>query len=116
MGEVTEGGGNGQMPDLEQRLESAQSQLNQYKDKLSKLGTGGPDVDMPDFKPNDQKTKSFLKRLELGTDFQTTRNNYYFPAVTDLGLSVGYKLGHSNSLGVGASYKLQRGMWQAIMD
>src|SRR5258708_6598527 len=106
MGGAMEGGGGGEMASLQQRLESAQSQLDQYKDKLSKLGAGGPDVDMPDFKPNDQRTKSFLKRLEIGTDLQTTKNNYYFPVVTDLGISVGYKLGHSNSVGVGASYKV----------
>jgi hypothetical protein len=63
-------------------------------------------MDMPDFKPNDQKTKPFWKRLEYGVNFQTTHNNYYFPTVTDLGLSLGYKLGGSNSVGVGASYKI----------
>jgi hypothetical protein len=63
-------------------------------------------MDMPDFKPNDQKTKTFWKRIEYGVNFQTTHNNYYFPTVTDLGLSLGYKLGHSNFVGVGASYKL----------
>jgi len=61
---------------------------------------------MPDFKPNDQKTKTFWKRLEYGTNFQTTRNNYYFPTVSDFGLSVGYKLSERGTVGVGASYKL----------
>ncbi len=63
-------------------------------------------MDMPDFKPNDQKTKSFLHRLEYGANFQTSRNGYYFPTVTDLGLSLGYKLSASNVIGVGASYKI----------
>lgn len=98
--------GNIGMGDLEQRMESAQSQLDEYKNRLSKLGAGGSDIDMPDFRPNEQKTKTFWKRLEFGMNFQTTKNNYYFPTVTDLGLSMGYKLGHSNSVGVGASYKL----------
>jgi hypothetical protein len=61
---------------------------------------------MPDFKPNDQKTKTFWKRLEYGANFQTTRNNYYFPTVSDFGLSVGYKLSDRSVVGVGASYKL----------
>ena len=61
---------------------------------------------MPDFKPNDQKTKTFWKRLQYGTDFQTTRNSYMFPMTTDFGLSIAYNLGHNNLLGVGASYKL----------
>jgi hypothetical protein len=91
---------------LQSNLQSAESQLDGYKDNLSKLGDGNGDMDMPDFKPNDQKTKTFWKRLEYGTNFQTTHNNYYFPTVTDLGLSLGYRLGHSNVAGIGASYKI----------
>ena len=99
------GGGSGGMASVEQSMENAQAQLDQYKQKLSSLGTGGGDVDIPDFKPNDQKTKTFLQRLEFGFNFQTTKTNYY-PTTTDLGLSLGYRLGHSNIIGVGASYKL----------
>jgi hypothetical protein len=99
-------GGAGGASALQSNMQSADAQLDGFKDKLSKLGSGSGDVDMPDFKPNDQKTKTFWRRLEYGTNFQTTRNNYYFPTVTDLGFSLGYKLGHSNVVGVGASYKL----------
>jgi len=99
-------GGAGGAAALQANLQSAQSQLDGYKDKLSKLGGGSGDIDMPDFKPNDQKTKTLWKRLEYGTNFQTTRNNYYFPTVSDFGLSVGYKLSERSTLGVGASYKL----------
>ena len=45
---------------FQQNLQAAQGQLNQLKDKLNKLGSnGGGDMDMPDFKPNQQKTKTF---------------------------------------------------------
>ena len=91
---------------LQSNLQNAQSQLDTYKSKLSSLGAGNGDMDMPNFKPNDQKTKTFLKRLEYGVNFQTTHTNYYFPMVTDLGASLGYKLGHNNVVGIGASYKL----------
>ena len=104
-GQVAAAGPNGASA-LQSNMQSAESQLDGYKDKLTKLGQGNGDMDMPDFKPNDQKTKTFWKRLEYGANFQTTHNNYYFPTVTDLGLSLGYKLGHSNIVGVGASYKL----------
>jgi hypothetical protein len=104
-GQVAAAGPNGASA-LQSNMQSAESQLDGYKDKLSKLGQGNGDMDMPDFKPNDQKTKTFWKRIEYGANFQTTHNNYYFPTVTDLGLSLGYKLGHSNVVGVGASYKL----------
>jgi len=104
-GQVSTGGAGGAST-LQSNLQSAQGQLDTYKSKLSQLGTGNGDMDMPNFKPNDQKTKTFWKRLEYGADFQTTRNNYYFPMVTDFGVSLGYKLGHNNVIGLGASYKL----------
>jgi len=91
---------------LQSSLESAESQLDAYKSKLSSMGTGNGDMPMPNFKPNDQKTKTFWRRLQYGVDFQTSRNNYYFPMVTDFGGSLSYKLGHDNLIGIGASYKL----------
>jgi hypothetical protein len=103
--QVAAGGAGGQAA-LQANLQSAQSQLDGYKDKLSKLGAGSGDIEMPDFKPNNQKTRSFWRRLEYGTNFQTTRNNYYFPTVSDFGLSVGYKLSDRSTVGLGASYKL----------
>ena len=102
-------GGSGGASALQANLETAQSQLDGYKDKLSQLGHGSGDIDMPDFKPNNQKTRTFWRRLEYGANFQTTRNNYYFPTVSDLGLSVGYKINNSSTAGIGASYKLAWG-------
>jgi hypothetical protein len=60
---------------------------------------------MPNFKPNGQKTKTFWKRLEYGTNFQTAKANF-FPTTTDIGLSVGYKLNNNSTIGIGASYKI----------
>jgi hypothetical protein len=98
--------GQGGMDNLQSNVQGAQSQLDGYKSKLNQLGAGNTGADVPDFRPNDQKTKTFWRRLEYGANFQTTHNNYYFPIVTDLGLSLGYKLSHNNVIGVGASYKL----------
>jgi hypothetical protein len=104
-GQLASAGPNAQQY-LQQNLQAAQVQLNTLKDKLNKLGgSGGGDVDMPDFKPNTQRTKSFWQRLEYGTNFQTAKNNF-FPTTTDMGLWVGYKLNDKNSIGVGASYKM----------
>lgn len=91
---------------IQANLQSAETQLESYKSKLEALGAGNGGMDMPGFKPNDQKTKTFWRRLEFGANLQTTRNNYMFPTVTDFGLSIGYKLGHGNLIGVGSSYKL----------
>jgi len=99
-------GGDAGSSALQSNLQSAESQLDTYKSKLSQLGGGNGNMDMPNFSPNDQKTKTFWNRIQYGTDFQTTHDNYYFPLVTDLGLSIGYKLGHGNIVGLGAGYKL----------
>lgn len=97
-GQLLDGGPNAQQY-LKQNLQIAQSKIGNQKDNPDS------DADLPDFKPNSQRTKTFWQRLEYGTDFQTARNNFY-PTTTDLGLSVGYKLNDKNTIGVGASYKL----------
>jgi hypothetical protein len=91
---------------IRQNIQDAQSRINQLKDKINKLGGGNSDMDIPDFKPNSQKTKSFWKRLELGTNLQSTKSNNFFPVTTDIGLSVGYKLNDKSIIGIGASYKV----------
>lgn len=94
---------------LQQNMQSAESQLNVLKDKINKyIPKGGSSDDiMPEgFKPNNQKTKSFLQRLEYGTNVQSQRPNGYFPVTTDIGLSLGYKLNDKSVIGIGASYKL----------
>ena len=87
-------------------LGSAQSTISQLKDKVTRLGSSGEDMDMPDFKPDQEKTKSFLNRLEVGTNMQNTRGNSFYPITSDLGLSRGYKISDKSIAGIGASYKL----------
>jgi hypothetical protein len=99
-------GGPGASPTLQPNLQGAQQQLSQLKDRVNKYGTGGEDMDIPNFKPNDEKTKTFWQRLQFGTDLQTSRTSYLFPTITDIGGSLGYKLSGSSTVGVGASFKL----------
>lgn len=94
---------------LQSNLQSAQSQLDGYKEKLSSLGAGNGDAQMPDFKPNDQKTKSFFGRLQYSFNFQTTHNSYYYPSLLSLGLGLGYKISSGNVIGVGLAYSLGTG-------
>jgi hypothetical protein len=91
-----------------QNMQQAQNQLNELKNKLGKLGSsGGGDLDMPEgFKPNQQKTKRFLQRIELGANIQSQKSNGYFPVTSDIGLSAGYKLNDKSVIGLGASYKM----------
>ena len=103
---------------LQQQLQQAQGELSKLKDKLQQLGNGGSgssDMVMPDFKPNNQKTKSFLKRIELGTNFQTQRATNYFPTTTDIALTAGYKINDKMTIGIGAGGKIGWGKdWKHI--
>jgi hypothetical protein len=103
--QISQGGGGGAAA-IQNSLNTAQQDINNLHNKLSNLGGGSGDMDMPNFKPNDQRTKTFLQRLEYGTYFQTTPATTYYPSYSDLGLTLAYKLGHQNSIGFGASYKL----------
>ncbi len=102
-------GGNGTNY-LQQQVQQAQSQLSQLKDKVSQFGgSGASDMIMPDFKPNNQKTKSFLQRLQYGFNVQNSPSTNLLPAIADLGLTLGYKLSDKTIVGIGASYKLGLG-------
>jgi len=97
--------GAGGLASIQGNIQAAQSKFNSYKDKLLQAGSGNSDKDVPEFRPNGQRTKTFWRRLEYGANFQTTKNNY-FPTITDFGLSAGYKLNDRSTIGIGASYKL----------
>lgn len=100
---------------VQQNIEQAKSQLNELKSKVDKFGGNNSEVEIPDFKPNSQRTKSFWKRWELGTNLQTQKANNFFPITTDLGLSAGFKLNDKSIIGVGASYKLGFGKgWNSM--
>ena len=93
---------------LQQSIESAQAQFIEIRNKFNGFSNGGSnsDMTMPDFKPNDEKTKSFLKRLEYGFNIQSEHGQYGLPTISDLALTVGYKLDDSKRIGIGASYKM----------
>jgi hypothetical protein len=103
--QISAGGPNAQSA-VEQNIQAAQAQLNTLKDKLSKLGGGNSDAAMPDFKPNMQKTKTFLQRLEYGTNIQTQKSGGFFPVTTAIGLSAGYKLNDKSTVGIGVNYNI----------
>jgi hypothetical protein len=102
------------------QLKAAQAEMNKVKKKIRDLapsgsGSSSSDIEMPEgFKPNTQKTKSFLQRLEYGTNFQTQQLNSYFPTTTDIALTVGYKLNDKSVIGIGTSYKFGLGSIQRI--
>lgn len=91
---------------LSSSLQSAQADIQKLQDKIGSLGGGSGDMPMPDFRPSQTKTKTFLQRLEYNSNLQTAHGSYYFPVTTDVGLGVGYKVSDKSSVGIGASYKI----------
>jgi hypothetical protein len=100
---------------MQQNFQQAQTELSKLKDKILKAGGSSGDMEIPDFKPNETKTKTFKQRLEFGTNLQTQKATNFFPNRTDIGLSLGYKLGNKSIIGIGASYSLGLGRgWNNI--
>jgi len=95
-----------------QQIDQGRSQLNELKNKFPDLDNAG---DMPDFKPNPMKTKSFLQRLEFGGNIQFQKSSQYFPTTSDIAGQVGYKFHKNGTAGIGVSYKLGMGTgWNNI--
>lgn len=111
--QIAAGGPNAQQQ-FQQNIQAAQQEIQNLKSKILPQG-GSSDEPMPDFKPNNQKTKNFLERIEWGSNVQTSKGNFYFPVTSDVGLSAGYKLTDKSIIGIGASYKVGLGQnWQRI--
>jgi hypothetical protein len=91
---------------VNQGMQTAQEELRLLKDKINKAGGNSSDMEMPDFKPNQQKTKSFLNRLEYGTTIQSQRSNRLLPVSSEIGLTVQYKLNSKSAIGLGIGYKM----------
>ncbi len=113
--QLAAGGPNAQQQ-FRQNLQDAQTQLSSLKDKILKTGGSNSADEIPEgFKPNNQKSKGFFQRLELGTNVQTQKASDYFPVTSDIGLSLGYKLNDRSVIGIGTSYKVGWGRgWNDI--
>ncbi len=99
--------GNGGMNAFQANVHDAQAELKGLKDKILKAGGGSSDDIVPEgFRPNAQKVKSFLNRLEFGTNIQSQKSNMILPTSTDIGLSLGYRLNEKSVIGIGGSYKV----------
>src|SRR5262249_46220880 len=68
--------------------------------------SGGSDMVMPDFKPDQQRIRSFFQRLEYGFNIQSQPGQSFLPAISDIALTLGYKLSDNKRFGIGASYKI----------
>jgi Autotransporter beta-domain len=115
-------GGPGAQQAFTQNVQQAQAQLNQLKERI---GNGawdthhGGDGELPSFKPNNTKTKTFLQRIEYTANVGFGRINPLASGgntntTADIALGVGYKLNDKSTIGVGASYKLGMGSLQRV--
>ncbi len=110
--QLSSGGPNARQV-FQQNIQEGKAQMQALKDKINKAG-GSSDDEIPSFKPNTQKPKTFLQRLEYGTNLQPSKTNNLLPATTDIGLSVGYKMNDKSLIGIGLSYKLGLGSIEHI--
>jgi hypothetical protein len=109
-------GGPNAVAQVKGQIQAAQAELGKLKSKLEQYGKGVDADGQPlGFTPNTQKTKAFAKRLEYGANIQSTKGNYGFPSISDLAVSIGYKLNDKSVVSVGGSYKLGLGQgWDNI--
>ena len=105
---------------LQQNIQSAQGQLNDLKSRLSQYSSGSygnstEEPSIPDFRPNQERTHSFRKRITYGFNIQSQKSRFGFPAMSDLGLSIGYKVRQNLVTGAGISGKVGWGQdWNHI--
>lgn len=92
------------MQQIQQQLQQAQQQLQQLQNKLG--GMGSSTANMPNFKPNDLKSKTIFQRLEYGTNLQFEKSTGWYPTTSDIATQIGYKFSKNGSAGIGASFKL----------
>lgn len=86
-----------------QQMQTAYAKMNNLKQKLPGNGTA---ADMTDYAPKEIKSKTFLQRVELGSNFRVLRAAQLFPAKSELMLTAGYKISDRGSLGVGFTHWL----------
>ncbi|MCP9750009.1 hypothetical protein [Ferruginibacter sp. HRS2-29] len=106
------GGPNAQQM-MKEQMQQAQAEMNKLKDKLLKDIPSNGDGELPDFKPNNQRSKTFFQRLEYNINLQFSKSNL-IPTTSDIGLGIGYKINDKSSAGIGMSYKLGMGSIQHL--
>lgn len=100
---------------IQPQLQAAGRKVEELANKVSFIDVSGNPEPAPDFKPNAQKTKSFLQRLEYAANVQFGKVNNLLPVSGDLALSVGYKINDKSVIGIGTSYKMGLGTgWNNI--
>jgi hypothetical protein len=98
------GGGPNATQVFQQQLSVALAQLNQLKGKVGKV-VGLSGLEMPANKINDQKLKSFTKRVHFSFNIQTAKAVNNLPKSVAFGIQVGYRILPQITIGIGSAYK-----------
>lgn len=80
--------------------------MRELKSKASNITGVNGDTEFPSFKPNSQRTKTFLQRLEYGFDFQLAKTNRSLPGGANLGITVAYRINDKSEIGLGLSNRI----------
>lgn len=105
---------------LQQSMPAAQSQLQQLKNKLNQYsngsyGNGGTNSDMPDYKINQERSKSFWRRLYISGGMQSQKAYSVLPVTSDVSVALNFKWSEKKVIGVGISEKIGWGSgWRHI--
>lgn len=99
---------------MKQQFSDAREQISRLKEKALKAGSSSGEMQMPDFKPNNQKSKIFRQRLEYGCNVQFERKSQWIPGGVNIAGTIGYKLNDKSIIGMGLSYRAGFGSIQRI--
>lgn len=101
---------NASGPSIQQLTQGNVSALNSPLQELKNQFPGlNSTAEMPDFKPNEMKSKTFKQRLQFGTNLQFGKATNFLPGTVDIGVQLAYKLNTKSSIGLGTGYKLGLG-------
>jgi CII-binding regulator of phage lambda lysogenization HflD len=103
---------------LQQNMPAAQNQLQQLKDKLNQYSSGSygnSTSEMPDYKINNERSKSFWRRLYLSAGMQSQKAYSVLPVTSDISAALNFKWSEKKVIGVGVSGKIGWGSgWRHI--
>lgn len=89
---------------ISQHVGEAKAKLSGIKDRISQQGSAS--VELPDFKPNSQKSRTLAQRIEYGFNIQFSKANRLVPHGANIGLEAGYKLNNRSIIGVGIATRV----------
>lgn len=95
-------------------LNNAQDQLSQIQQRLPSWRSNSSDMDIPSYKPDQVRAKSFLQRLEIGYNLQPQQSTGILPGMLQLCASLGYRINEKSVIGIGGAYAL--GLGKPIKD